>query len=152
MKKKWILSHYEFHPQNTRPWNSSLWQTASWFILKLIREYFWPKSNLHPVLWSHRSLKEPQKSQNKPVDVDCQKTPCTMFVIMCCGFSVSPKSKTVFSSFFDFGVHFRIPQVLGIGFDNINSQMIISLNIHIHIIYYLTINNKQSTNSNNDKN
>ena len=67
MKKKWILSHPELHPQNTKSWNSSFWQTASLLVSKLTREYFWPKSNLRPILGSHRSLKEPQKSQNKPV-------------------------------------------------------------------------------------
>ena len=66
MKKKWIVSNSEFHPQNTTTWNSSFWQTASWPDF-LIREYFWRKSNLRPVLGLHRSLKEPQKSQNKPV-------------------------------------------------------------------------------------
>ena len=67
MKKKWILSHPEFHPQNTRLWNSSFWQTASWLVFNLIREYFLPKSNFRPILGSHRSLKESQKSPNKPV-------------------------------------------------------------------------------------
>ena len=36
----------------------------SWHIVKAIWVNFWPKSNLRPVLWLHRSLLGPQKCQN----------------------------------------------------------------------------------------
>ena len=46
------------HAQNTRPWNSSIWQTAILHVFIPTRVYFWLKSILHPVLGSHRCLKE----------------------------------------------------------------------------------------------
>ena len=50
-------------PQITRSYNSYFFSSSSWLTVKLISVCFWPKSNLRPVLGSHRSPLGPQKSQ-----------------------------------------------------------------------------------------
>ena len=43
----------------------NLQDVPSYLIDKLIKEYFWPKSNLSPILQPKRSLWDAFKSQNK---------------------------------------------------------------------------------------
>ena len=50
-------------PQITRSCNSYFFQFSSWLTAKLISVFFWPKSDLRPVLGSHKSPLGPQKSQ-----------------------------------------------------------------------------------------
>ena len=64
-KKKSVLGHPVNCAQIDKSLNSSLRQSPSWTIIKLIVVCFWPKSNLRLILGWHRSHWRPQKFKNK---------------------------------------------------------------------------------------
>ena len=60
-----FLVHPVYFAKITRSWNSFFWQSSSWLTLNPIWEYILPKSNLRPVLGSHRCPLDLQRFQNK---------------------------------------------------------------------------------------